>query len=442
MTIFRFYDVRGRYPEELGEKTAFKIGSAFANFLNGDKVVVGRDARKSSDKIKNSLISGLYSGDKEVLDMGLSTTPMFYFAANSLDVDGGVMITASHLVGSYNGFKFVGEDGFPISSDSGLNDIEEMSRKEKYEFVRPNYSKIDVQEDYLDFFSDIEIDLDGKIVVDTSNGMAGLTYGKLLQKIGMKYVPINFKVDCRFPNHKADPLVESNLSQLKKRTEAESHLWDNILFGVMLDGDGDRIGFVDEKGESIQGDIITALIAKKKLQEGKEKVLYDARSSKIIPEVVEENGGEAIETRVGHSFIKDKMREVDAGFAGEVSGHYYFRDFFYSESPILTVVSVLKMISSTGKKLSELVKPLQKYAKTEELNYRVKDKKSKMEEIEDKYSSAAEIYKLDGLTVKFDDWWFNLRPSRTEDFLRLNLEANNEELMESKTDEIEKIIKN
>ncbi|MFB6075868.1 MAG: phosphomannomutase/phosphoglucomutase [Candidatus Aenigmatarchaeota archaeon] len=442
MSIFRFYDIRGRYPEELDEKTAFNVGSAFAKFLEGDKVVVGRDARKSSDKLKNSLISGLSNEGKEVLDIGLSTTPMFYFAANSLDVNGGVMITASHLVGSYNGFKFVGEDGFPVSSDSGLNYIEEMIKKVEYESTNPKYSKTDILEDYLDFFSNIEMDIDGKIVVDTSNGMAGLTYGKLLKKMGMDYIPMNFKVDCSFPNHKADPLIESNLSQLKSKIEAESHLWDNVLFGVMLDGDGDRVGFVDERGKSIQGDIITALIAKKKLQEGKEKILYDARSSKIISEVVEENGGETIETRVGHSFIKDKMRKVDSVFAGEVSGHYYFKDFFYSESPILTVVNVLKMISSTGKKLSELVKPLQKYAKTEELNYRVKDKKGKMDEIESKYASEAEIYKLDGLTVKFDDWWFNLRPSRTEDFLRLNLEANSEQLMQTKTKEIENIIKN
>lgn len=439
MKIFRAYDIRGKYPKEINEKIAFKIGSAFGKFIKGDKIVIGRDARESSPSLRDSLVSGLCSSGKKVLDIGLSTTPMCYFAINELGENGGIMITASHNPAEYNGFKLEREKATSLSYETGIKEIEEMVKKEKYEKTKPKAEKIDIKKKYIDLLlKNIEknkINIDGKVVVDTGNGMSGLILDNVLKKLDVDYIPLYFDVDCSFPNHQADPLVEKNLKDLKKTMKEK-----NAILGIAFDGDGDRVIFVDENKKTIAGDFITALISKDILKKNKEKIVYDLRSSKVVPEKIKEWGGIPIKSRIGHSYIKQKMREEDIVFGGEVSGHYYFRKFFYSESSIFAVGKILKLISN-DKKISKLTKPFKKYYRSGEINFKVKNKKEKIKEAEDFFSrKGGKISKLDGITLEFGNWWFNLRPSNTEDLLRLNLEAKSKKLLEEKLKEMKEVI--
>ena len=437
MSIFRAYDIRGRYPSEINKEITFKIGSAFGKFIKGKRIVVGCDARESSPDLKDALMSGLFRTGKEIIDIGLSTTPMFYFAANHLDADGGVMITASHLGPEFNGLKLVESGGLSLTYDTGIGTIEKMIEKEKYEPGDYEVTKKDVKEDYLKFLINKRINIKGKIVVDTGNGMIGLVIKDVLKRIGIDYKGLYLDVDCSFPNHEANPIKEETLKDLKEVVKKEK-----ALFGIAFDGDGDRIGIVNEMGEVVPGDFLIALIAKNILKRGPAKILYDLRSSKIVPEVITGMGGTPVKSRVGHSFISRRMKEEDIEFGGELSGHFYFKKTFYVESSILALINILELVSGTGKKLSELVKPLEKYYKSGEINFEVNNKERKLKEIERVYrEKGAKIEKIDGITVEFENWWFNLRPSNTEDLIRLNLEAKTKELMEEKLEEVEKIIK-
>lgn len=437
MGIFKAYDIRGKCPEEINKELAFKIGVVFGKIIEGKRIVIGSDARESSPELKDALMSGLHQTGKEIIDIGLSTTPMFYFAVNKLEGDGGIIITASHLGPEYNGLKLVREKAIPISYDTGIGEIEEMVKKEGYKPSEYSCIKKDIREDYLNFLVKNRTEFRGKIVVDTGNGMTGLVIKDVLERLGIDYRGLYFDVDCTFPNHEANPLKKETLSELRDVLKME-----DAVLGVAFDGDGDRIGILDENGEFIPGDILTALIAKNILKDGPEKILYDLRSSKVVPEIIKSLGGVPIKSRVGHSFIKKSMRDEDIAFAGELSGHFYFKNFFYSECSLMALMHILEIVSESGKKLSELVKVLKKYWKTEEINFEVKNKKDKMNEIEKLYSEReAKIEKIDGVTVEFEEWWFNLRPSNTEDLLRLNLEAETKELMEEKVREVEEIIK-
>ena len=437
MSIFRAYDIRGRYPSEINKEIAFKIGSAFGKFIKGKRIVVGCDARESSPDLKDAIMSGLFKAEKEIIDIGLSTTPMFYFAANHLDADGGVMITASHLGPEFNGLKLVESGGLSLTYDTGIGTIEKIVEKEKYEPENYEVTKKDVKEDYLKFLINKRINIKGKIVVDTGNGMMGLVIKDVLKRIGIEYKGLYLDVDCSFPNHEANPLKEETLNELKKTVVKEK-----ALLGIAFDGDGDRIGIVNEMGEVVPGDFLIALIAKNILKRGPAKILYDLRSSKIVPEVITGMGGTPVKSRVGHSFISRRMKEEDIEFGGELSGHFYFKKTFYVESSILALINILELVSETGEKLSELVKPLEKYYKSGEINFEVNNKERKLKEIERVYrEKGAKIEKIDGITVEFENWWFNLRPSNTEDLIRLNLEAKTKELMEEKLEEVEKIIK-
>jgi len=436
MSIFRAYDIRGKYPSEINEEIAFKIGSAFGKFIKGKKVVVGRDARESSPELRNAVMSGLFSVGKEIIDIDLSTTPMFYFAVNWLEADGGVMITASHLGPKFNGLKLVGKGGLSLTYDSGIGKIEKAVKEEKYMPCKYDVVKKDVKEDYLNFLLKEKINFNGKIVVDTGNGMMGLVIKDVLNRLNVEYTGLYLDVDCSFSHHEANPLKEETLLELKKVVKKEG-----ASLGIAFDGDGDRLGVVDEKGEPIYGDFLIAIIAKNILKKGPAKILYDLRSSRVVPETIKEMGGIPIKSRVGHSYISRKMKEEDIDFGGELSGHFYFKKTFYVESSILALINILALISDSGMKISELVKPLKKYYKSGEVNFKVKDKEGKLREIESIYAEkGAKIEKLDGITVEFKDWWFNVRSSNTEDVLRLNLEADTEELMKEKLGEVEKII--
>ncbi len=437
MGIFRAYDIRGKYPEEINREIVFKIGCAFGKFITGKKIVVGSDARESSPELKQALVGGLTKAGKEVIDIGFSTTPMFYFAVNHLGADGGVMVTASHLGKEYNGLKLVEKGALSLTYDSGIGEIEKMVEKETYEEVEGRATKIDVKKDYLDFLVKERMELKGKIVVDAGNGMMGLVIGEVLERLGIEYKGLYLDVDCSFPNHEANPIKEETLKDLKEAVKREG-----ALLGIAFDGDGDRLGVVDENGSVVPGDFLIALIARNILRKGGAKILYDLRSSRVVPEVIREMGGIPVKSRVGHSFISRKMKEEDIEFGGELSGHFYFKKTFYVESSILALINLLELISRENAKLSELVKPLKKYYKSGEVNFEVRDKEGKLKEIEEIYRErGAKIEKIDGVTVEFDDWWFNLRPSNTEDVLRLNLEAKTKELMEEKLKEVEEIIR-
>ncbi|MBW2988821.1 phosphomannomutase/phosphoglucomutase, partial [Candidatus Woesearchaeota archaeon] len=442
MSIFKAYDIRGVYPSELDEKLAYKIGRAFVTFLNADKVVVSQDMRKSSASLKKELIRGITDQGADVIEVeGLCSTPKSYFACWFLDAPCSVMVTASHNPGQYNGFKFTREQAIPISGDTGIKEIEQLVLENRFKEPQKKGSVAtkDITQAYkkhiLSMF-DIRRIRPLKVVIDAGNGMGGKDMDLVLDKLPIKTVRMYFEPDGDFPNHEANPLKEENIKDIKKRVIEEK-----ADFGIAIDGDADRVFFIDENSEVIPADFITCLIAEDILKEKKKaKVLYDLRSSWVVKEVIEKNKGKAGMCKVGHSFIKEQMRKEDAAFAGELSGHFYFRDNFFTDSGVIAALKVLQIISEKGKKLSELVRPLKKYFASGEINSEVEDKEAKMEELAEKYSSG-KVSRLDGVRIDFKDWWFNVRPSNTEPLLRLNLEAKSKKLMEEKRDEVLGVIR-
>jgi len=446
--IFRAYDVRGLYPEELNEKTAFFIGQALVRFLKkkNPKILVSRDNRLSSKPLFNSLTKGILKKGGEIVDIGLSSTPRFYFSVIKSLADAGIQITASHNPSNYNGFKLVRKKAIPISGETGLKEIKEIIEKgdfNKRVFKKEKIIKKDFFKEYIDFnfklagFKNFENLKSFKVVVDTANAVSGIDLKALFKKLPCQVFHLFSELDGSFPNHQPDPLLKENLKflirEIKKR---------KANLGIALDGDGDRVVFVDEKGKTIRGDFITALIAKELLKEKpKEKILYEVRSSWIVRETILKNNGIPILGRAGHSLIKEKMREKNILFAGELSGHYFFREIGFFEGPLLVILEMLKILVKEKKSLSEIIKPFEIYFQSGEINFKVKDKEKKIEKIEKYYSKKAKkIIKIDGLTLEFNDWWFNLRPSNTEDLLRLNLEAKTKDILEKKTKEITSLI--
>ena len=446
--IFRAYDIRGIYPQELNEKTAFLLGKAFVKFLKkkNPNILVSRDNRLSSKSLFNSLTKGILNGGGNIIDIGLSSTPRFYFSVLKSLTDGGIQITASHNPSNYNGFKLVKEKSIPISIDTGLGEIKEIIEKEEYNekiFSKGKVTKKDFLEKYIDFnlklanlkrLSQLKF---LKIVLDSANAVSGLDVKALFKKLPCKTFYLFNKLDGRFPNHQPDPTIKENLrfliTEIKKR---------KADLGIALDGDGDRVVFIDEKGEVARGDFITALIAQELLKEKpKEKILYEVRSSWVVRETIIKNKGVPILGKAGHSLIKERMRKENILFAGELSGHYFFRDIGFFEGPLLVILEILKILAKEKKPFSEIVQPFKKYFQSGEINFEVKEKEKKIEEIEQFYrKKAKKIVKIDGLTLEFRDWWFNLRPSNTEDLLRLNLEAKEKNILEEKIKEISSLI--
>ncbi len=438
-SIFKAYDIRGIYPSQLDEDSAYSIGRAFARFLGCRNVCIGRDMRTSSDSLFKELARGINEEGADVIDIGRCTTPMLYFCVGKYAYDAGIMITASHNPGEYNGFKLTKEQAIPISSATGIEDIKKIALGGLEPSEKTgNIIKKDFMEDYREQvmqFNNITGNL--KIVIDYGNGMGKYEVDDIISKIdNLEIVEMFKEPDGNFPNHEANPLKSENLEAVRKKV-----LEEKADLGLAYDGDCDRVGFIDDRGETINGDTITALISRVMLRKHPgSTILYDLRSSKAVKEAIEEAGGKAIKCRVGHAFIKKEMRDNDAVFAGELSSHFYFKNHFFTESSTEAILIILSLLSEKEENISELAASLRKYSQSGEINSEVEDKEEKMKELEEHYKDA-DISWLDGITVEYSNWWFNVRPSNTEPLLRLNLEADSEDLMEEKKKEVLKIIR-
>ena len=440
-SIFRAYDIRGIYPQEIDEQTAYKLGQAFVKFLDKKNIIVGRDARLSSPLLKKSLIQGMLNSGARVIDIGLSTSPMMDFAVAHWKCDGGINVTASHNPPQYAGFKLVRRDAMPISINNGLKDIKRLIEEDNFIEKKGKLVKKDILVEYIRFnFRDIGKIKPFKVVIDTANAVAGILIDPIRKKLPLKIYHLFPELDGGFPNHSPDPLVERNLICLKKEVKKR-----RADLGVAFDGDGDRIVLINEKGKLVRGDLLCAFMAKLILRDNPgQKILYDLRSSNIIKDVVDEKKGSSVKDisvmgRVGHSFIKERMRKENIIFAGELSGHYYHRDHYFSEAPLFIFLKVLEEMSR-GQSLSLLIKPFRKYFHSGEINFKVENKKEVLKNLENKFKKG-KVLKIDGLRVDFPDWWFNARLSHTEPYLRLVVEADNKELMENKVKELSSLIK-
>src|SRR5689334_22035188 len=418
---------------------ARKIGLAFQFVLDeedrarGNTVVVSRDMRSHSEPLAKALIEGLTQAGLDVLDIGLATTPMNYFAIGHTRAAGGVQTTASHNPAQYNGLKFSRHGARPVSGDHGIALMErKVAEGDLPRADRPGtVSHGEVFEDYKKHvLSFLEEGRRLIVVVDAANGM-GTLYRPILEATGIELVPLYFELDGSFPNHEANPLKEENLHDLMRAVK--EHGAD---LGVSFDGDADRAAFVDETGQAVGSDLMTALIGGELLErEPGKAVLYDLRSSRAVAEYIQEKGGIPVRERVGHSFMKATLRKREGIFGGELAGHYYFRDHSNADSSIGAVIEVLNLLRMTGKPLSELVQPLRRYAKSPEINFEVEDKQGKIEELARRYSDAQIDY-LDGITFQYPTWWGNVRPSNTEPFLRLVLEASTPEELKQREEEL------
>ncbi len=440
--IFKNYDIRGLYPEQINEEVAYSIGRAFASHLKCKTVAVGRDGRIGNEEMFRGFSKGLIDQGCNVTDFGQISTDMIYFAVGQYNFDAGCMITASHNPKEWNGLKFVGKGASGISIETGLAEIRALAEKNEFEEVeKGSLAEKNIDKEYGDkvlSFADVSKIKPLHIVIDASNGMASKAVNVIEDNLPVKITKMFFEVDGNFPNHEPNPLKGSALDGLRKKV-----LEEKADLGAIFDGDGDRMFMVDEKGNPVNGSELTCLISSDFLAKNPgAKIIYTPVMSKVVKEVIEEKGGVAVLERVGHTFIKVRMRKENALFGGELSGHFYFRDNFFADSGIIAMVIVLEAISESGKPLSELVQPFRKYFAIEETNFEVEDKAAKIAELESIYAEKAKLTsKLDGFTADFGGWWFNVRPSGTEPKLRLNIEANSLELRDKKKEELLKIIK-
>ncbi|MBF8280727.1 MAG: phosphomannomutase [Candidatus Magasanikbacteria bacterium] len=452
MSIFKAYDIRGLAPLELTPEIAYRVGRALVKIADGRLVVVGRDARATSGALFDSLTRGLFESGSDVISIGICSTPLLYFAMNHFDADASVMITASHNPAPWNGLKLTRRGPAPIGQGSGMEEIERLVTENKFVDapVAGALREENVLNEYLKkVFSIVPTEkISGrterggaerplKIIVDAGNGMAGVTARPLFSQMSAQITEMFFEPDCSFPNHEANPLKEETLNALRARVKAEG-----ADLGVAYDGDGDRVGFVDERGEIVRGDLIAAILAGEVLEDHPGgKILYDLRSSNVVPEAVMAAGGEPLMSRVGHAFIKNQMRESGAVFGGEFSMHYYFKDFFKMECADAAVLYLLRLLGRVGQPLSEIVAPLKKYAHSGEINFAVRDNEEVLRVLRDHYEALAQkVVTIDGRRFNFGNWWFNVRPSNTESYLRLVMEADTEEVLGARLAELKKII--
>jgi phosphomannomutase len=443
-SVFKAYDVRGIYPTQLDEDGARAIGRAYVEQFSPARIAVGRDMRLSSPTMADAVIEGASEAGAEVLDIGLVGTEMVYFAVGELGLDGGVMVTASHNPKEYTGMKIVREGALPVGGDSGLLDVRDRALAERAgsdPLQMGGVTKREIWPDYvervLSFVDAAEI-RPLKVVIDAANGMAGTMLPPVLERLPIEAVPCYFEPDGSFPNHEPNPLLEENRQFIVQKT-----LDEGADFGVAFDGDADRCFFVDDTGEFVAGDFATALFAEGVLEKSPgAKIIYDVRASWAVPETIERAGGIPVMSRVGHAFIKLLMRKEHAVFGGEVSGHYYFRDFSQADTGVVPFLVMLERISKGGAKLSELLRPFrERYFITGEINTPVADVDAKLAELEERFGPEGTVTHLDGLSVEAADWHFNVRPSNTEPLLRLNLEARSEADMERRRDEVLAVIR-
>jgi phosphomannomutase len=438
--IFKAYDVRGVVPDELDVDTARRIGAAFASWSAAERIVIGRDCRLSSPELAAALAQGATAAGADVTDIGLASTDLLYFASGSLDLPG-IMLTASHNPPGYNGMKFCLAGARPVGQDTGLAEIRASAAGPAPE---PSASPgsvdhrdlLDAYVDHVLSFVDVEAMRPLTVVIDTANGMGGLVAPAVLSRLPVTLHHLYPDLDGTFPNHPADPIDPANQVDLKGEV-----LKQGADIGLAFDGDADRVFLVDERAEGVSGSLVTALVAKALLRTSPgAPVVYNLICSWTVPEVIHEEGGRPVRTRVGHSFIKQVMAETGAVFGGEHSGHYYFRDNYYADSGLIAGVLVLGEMSSSGQRLSDLLAPFRRYVASGEINSVVDDPTGRIEAIAERFAEGRQD-RTDGLTVEFPDWWANVRASNTEPLLRLNVEARKQPLLEERTGELLALIR-
>lgn len=442
--IFKAYDIRGLSPGELTEKIAFRVGQRMVEFLQADRIVLGRDMRATSPALSEAVSAGARSQGAEVIDVDMVSTPLFYFAVGTLAGarGGGIMVTASHNPAKYNGLKLCRADVQPIGANTGMSEIRDRVSEGDLpaKAAQGGYGAAQVIEPYVEkIFSLVDPSRIPplQVVIDAGNGMGGVTLEPLLKKLPWQATKLFFEPDGSFPNHEANPLNEKTLSDLKKSmAETDADL------GLALDGDGDRVGIVDEHGETVRGDLLLALLAQKVLRGNpRALVFYDVRCSRAVAEEVERLGGRAEMVPVGHGLIKPRMKEKRAFLGGEISNHFYFQEFFNAECSDLVYLRIAELMGETGKTLSELAAPLTRYAHSGEINFEVTDKEAAMREVENAFARGAlSVTKIDGVRIDFPDWWVSVRASNTESLLRLNVEAKDQTMMQEKRDAVAEVI--
>jgi phosphomannomutase len=444
--IFKAYDVRGVYPDEVNEEAARAIGGAFVAYLKARRIAVGRDMRLSSPALASAFIEGAVAQGADVVDYGMIATDMLYFAVARDGHDGGVQITASHNPKQYNGMKMVRQHAFPLSGEEGLAEIREMIANRSLPPPAARRGQVTTKDtlapyvEHVMSFIDPSVIKPFNVVLDAGSGMGGLVAPQLFDRLPCKTTRLCFDVDGRFPHHEANPLIEENRRDIVERVLAE-----NADIGIAWDGDADRCFFIDGTGAFASGDFITALLAEAFLMKNPgATVIYDLRASYAVKDTVAKYAGTSLMNRVGHAFFNRRMRETNAIFGGEVTGHYYFRDNFYADNGFIPALLILELMSRKGQTLHDLLKPLnQRYFISGEINTKLKSMNEvppRLVAIAAKYADGHQ-YELDGLSVEFADWHFNVRPSNTEPLLRLNLEAKTPEMMEQKRDEVLALIR-
>jgi phosphomannomutase len=445
--IFKAYDVRGVYPGEVNEEAARAIGAAFVAYLGAGRIAVGRDMRLSSPALAAAFIEGATAQGADVVDYGMIATDMLYFAVARDGHDGGVEITASHNPKQYNGMKMVRREAFPLSGDAGIVDIRDMIAGNHIPPAAATSGRVTVKpvlDPYVDHvmsFIDPTVIRPFTVVLDAGSGMGGLVAPKLFERLPCQTTRLCFDIDGRFPHHEANPLIEENRRDIVDRVIAE-----HADIGIAWDGDADRCFFIDGTGAFISGDFITALLAEAfLLKEPGATVIYDLRASYAVRDVVARYGGTSLMNRVGHAFFKRRMRETNAAFGGEVTGHYYFRDNFYADNGFIPALLILELMSKKGRSLHELVEPLSHtYFISGEINTKLPHSDAvpeKLAQIAARYADGQQ-YALDGISVEYPDWHFNVRPSNTEPLLRLNLESTaSARQMQDKRDEVIALIR-
>ena len=445
-SVFKAYDVRGIHPTELDEDGAYRVGRAYAEHFEPRSVAVGHDMRVSAPAMYRAVIDGIVDAGADVVELGLVGTEMLYHAVSELGLDGGICVTASHNPKEYTGMKIVRRGALPVGGDSGLAEIRARAEAGFGPATRRGSARSeDVWPSFVTevlSFVDVEAITPLRVVVDAANGMAGVMLPPVLERLPqLDVVRCYFEPDGTFPNHEPNPLLPENREFIvAKVTEERADL------GVAYDGDADRCFFVDDEGEFVPGDFVTALLAEAMLSKSSaegEKVIYDVRASWAVPQTIERFGGTPLVNRVGHAFIKQRMRAEDAVFAGEVSAHYYFRDFSQADTGVVPFLIMLELLSRSGTPLSELLRPYrERFFLTGEINTPVTDMPLKLQELKERYTAeGGRVSHLDGISIDFDDWHFNVRPSNTEPLLRLNLEALSEERMIEKRDEVLAVIR-
>lgn len=440
--IFKAYDVRGIYPQTINEEIAQKIGLAFADLFQLKRVAIGRDGRLSSPFLKRALAQGIIRKGSDVFDLGIVSTDMVYFAAGYYpDLDGAVMVTASHNPRDHNGFKFILKGAVAVSGETGLSRMCQLIQEDHLS-PAAKLGKIRSRQIYADYIKKLHSLINPnnfrplKVVVDAGNGVGGFVFKKVIKGLPIKMIPLYCEIDGRFPHHQPSPIEEKNIVDLRRKVVQEK-----ADLGLAFDGDGDRVFLIDEQGKPVSATITGAMLIKKILKQNPQsRILYNLICGWIVPETIKAYGGKPSITKVGHSIIKAQMRKEKAIFACEHSGHYYFKDLYYADSAMLASLIILELISQENKPLSQIVAPFDKYYLSGEINLEVFDQKAKIEELKEKYKDGVQL-ELDGLSVEYPFWRFNVRPSNTEPLLRLNVEASDRKLLQEKTREILKLIK-